>query len=90
MGAEVDPDLPHRADRQWVNTRGLGPRARRFEVITGEVAEQALGHLAPRRIVRAQEQYAAPHHHASLPPARPAIAMQVCMLERALFSTPRP
>jgi hypothetical protein len=39
-----------------MNTRGFRPSARDLEAIAGEVAQKALGHLAPRRVMRAQEQ----------------------------------
>src|SRR5262249_31080308 len=68
VAGQVDPDLGHRADRQGVDARLLGARALDLEALPGHRPEETLGHLAPRRVVRAEEKHPLPGHRlASIP-----------------------
>src|SRR3990172_8203371 len=56
MPREADPDLLHRPDRRGVDAWGLGARAGDLEPVAGHVAEKALGHLTPGRVMGAEEE----------------------------------
>src|SRR5579864_8355268 len=56
LAGNVDAELGHRADRQWSDVRRFSPGRERIEASTAKRAEEAFGHLAPRGVVRAQEQ----------------------------------
>ena len=62
MAAEVDADLGHRADGERVDAGLLGACALDLEGVTGQRPEEALGHLAPGRVVRAEVQHPRAFH----------------------------
>src|SRR4029450_7425568 len=85
--ANVDTELGHCPDSERVDGGPLRARAPRFEAITSHRPEEALGHLAPRRVVGAEEQYPRLAHvtrpatmsRAVAPrPPSPAIAHPAC------------
>src|SRR5262249_54774495 len=55
VGAHIDADLAHHADREGMNSLGCGPGAVGVEPIPGRPAEQGLRHLTPGRIAGTQE-----------------------------------
>src|ERR1700693_4386066 len=62
----VDARLAHRLNRQWMNERGMRSGTRHVQRALREMAKDALGHLAARRIPGAKNQnlgllHALPH-----------------------------
>lgn len=53
--APIDADLGQDLDRQWVNPARVGPCAVSSKFGTAQLAEECLGHLAPRRVSGADE-----------------------------------
>src|SRR5918995_1571589 len=55
---DVDADLPHSLDGAGVYlVGGVYPGAVRLEAVAPEIPQEPLGHLAPGRVLRAQEQH---------------------------------
>src|SRR5262249_51705533 len=65
VGADVDPNLVHRPDREGMDACRFGPGARHLDAIACQVVEEALRHLTPRRVVGAQEPHSRAGHRTS-------------------------
>jgi hypothetical protein len=58
LAGDVDADLLHGLDGAGMNLVGwIQARAVGLEAVPGVVPEEALGHLAPRGVLGAQEQH---------------------------------
>ena len=66
----IDSHFLHDGNRLRPDLAGLGSRTLDLEVVRRVMAQKALGHLAPRRISRAQDQHLLLIRHAGLPFAR--------------------
>src|SRR5689334_4198642 len=54
--ADVDPNLAHRLDRQRMHAAWMGSRAKDCITAPSASAQEPLGHLRARRIMRAEKQ----------------------------------
>ena len=57
VSGHVDPGLPHRLDGERMDSRRLGTGACRLKTLSGESSEKRLGHLAPGRVMGAEEKH---------------------------------
>jgi hypothetical protein len=58
LAGDVDAELLHSADCQRPHARCFSAGREHLEAVTAELAQQTFGHLAPGRVVRAQEEHA--------------------------------
>src|SRR5262245_33222632 len=65
VGADVDPELSHRLDREGMDPSCLGSGARHLDGLTAQVSQEALRHLTSGRVVGAQEQHPGGSHRTS-------------------------
>jgi len=56
LPADIDADLGHRLCRERTHLSRLRARALDIEAVAGQRAQKSLGHLAPGRVVRADEE----------------------------------
>ena len=54
--ADIDSDLRHRPNREWVHRLAVAAGTHDLEPTLADRAQIALGHLAARGVVRAEEQ----------------------------------